>query len=81
MKKNSFFLFSTKREGDKYYKHGTKINDNAYEYEGVVRYFYEQNTLKDLLSNEFRIMQFDKDRHTNLDGSVSAWWKILLKRE
>ena len=39
MKKDSLFLFSTKKEGDKYYQFGNKINEYAFEYKGITRYF------------------------------------------
>lgn len=32
-------LFSTKKKGDKYYEFGNKINENAFEYSGITRYF------------------------------------------
>jgi len=80
MKKNSMFLFSTKKRGDKYYQFGNKITDNAFEYKGITRYFFDEDTLKDTLSSYFEIIQLDSDVHTNIDSSVSMWWKILVKK-
>lgn len=80
MKKNSTFLLSTKKKGDKYYQFGNKVSDDAFEYKGIVRYFFDANPLKEILSNYFEIIQFDSDIHTNLDSSVSVWWKILVKK-
>lgn len=80
MKKNSLFLFSTKKKGDKYYQFGNKINDNAFEYKGITRYFFDSGDLKEILSNYFQIIQLDSDMHTNLDSSTSVWWKILVKK-
>jgi hypothetical protein len=80
MQKNSSFLLSTKKEGDKYYKTGKKISDNAYEHKGIVRYFYPIKDLKSILSEQFKIINIDSDRHENLDSSVSVWWKILLEK-
>ena len=80
MKKNSQFLFSTKKQGDKYYQFGNEINKNAYEHKGIVRYFYDEKTLKELLSNYFSILSFEYDSHTNQDKTISVWWKILLKK-
>lgn len=80
MKKDSLFLFSTKKEGDKYYQFGNKINDYAFEHKGITRYFYPEEVLKNLLSSYFNIIQFDSERHTNLDSSVSVWWKMLLQK-
>lgn len=80
MKKNSMFLFSTKKKGDKYYQFGKKISDDAFEHQGIVRYFYDSETLKNILSNHFDVIQIDSDIHTNLDSSVSVWWKILVKK-
>ncbi len=80
LKKDSSFLLSTKKEGDKYYKTGKKINDNAYEHKGITRYFYSVENLKSIFSEQFKIIEFDSDRHENLDSTVSVWWKILLEK-
>ena len=80
MKKNSLFLLSTKKEGDKYYKTGKKINKNAYEYNGIIRYFYSIENLKSVLLEQFKIIEIDSDQHENLDSTVSVWWKILLEK-
>lgn len=80
MKKNSLFLFSTKKKGDKYYKFGNKISDDAYEHQGIIRYFFDSDVLQGVLSNYFHIEQITWDSHTNLDSSVSVWWRILVKK-
>lgn len=80
MKKNSMFLFSTKKKGDKYYQFGNKIANDAFEYKGITRYFFDESTLKEVLSSHFEIIQLDSDVHTNIDSSVSVWWKILVKK-
>lgn len=80
MKKDSLFLFSTKKKGDKYYQFGKKINDDAFEHQGIVRYFFDSNVLKETLSNYFDVVKIDSDMHTNLDSTVSVWWKILVKK-
>jgi SAM-dependent methyltransferase len=80
MKKNSLFFFSTKKKGDKYYKSGNKVTDDAFEYKGITRYFFDSAVLKNLLSNHFEIVKIDSDMHTNLDSSTSVWWKILVKK-
>jgi cyclopropane fatty-acyl-phospholipid synthase-like methyltransferase len=80
MKKNSIFLLSTKKEGDKYHKAGKKINNNAFENKGIIRYFYPVNDLKSVFSEQFSIVDINSDRHENIDSSVSVWWKILLTK-
>ena len=80
-KKDSFFLFSTKKIGDKYYKFGTKINENAYENKGIIRYFYDSEILTNVLSKNFEILELEADEHKNLDQTVSVWWKILVKKK
>jgi len=80
MKKNSSFLLSTKKEGDKYHKTGKKINDNAFENKGIIRYFYSLDDLKSVLSEQFDIVEINSNRHENIDSSVSVWWKILLTK-
>jgi len=80
IKKNSLFLFSTKKFGDKYYDFGKKINENAFEYKGITRYFYSENELRHLLSQKFEIITFDEDCHVNLDSTISVWWKILIRK-
>jgi len=80
MGKNSFFLLSTKKEGDKYFKLGTKVGEYGFQYKGITRYFFDSKVLKDMLSDKFEIIQFDSDSHTNPDSSISIWWKILLKK-
>lgn len=81
LKKNSHFLFSTKKVGDKYHNFGNKINENAYEHKGIIRYFYGARDLQNLISEKFDILQFDADKHSNLDASVSVWWKILAQKK
>lgn len=80
MKKNSLFLFSTKKSGDKYYDFGNKINKNAFEYKGITRYFFDQSELTDLLVKHFEIINFENDSHVNLDSTISMWWKILVRK-
>lgn len=80
LKKKSPFIFSTKKIGDKYYNFGTKVNENAFEYKGIIRYFYDAEQLKDLLSEKFDILQFDAAEHTNLDSTVSVWWQIIVEK-
>ena len=80
MKKDSLFLFSTKKKGDKYYQFGKKISDNAFDNQGIIRYFFDSDVLIETLSNYFETVQIDSDSHTNLDSTVSVWWKILVKK-
>jgi ubiquinone/menaquinone biosynthesis C-methylase UbiE len=80
MKSESSFVFSTKKEGDKYYKKGTKINENAYEHKGVIRYFYDKKTLLNSLEEKFEVIEIEEDKHINLDSTVSVWWKICAKK-
>jgi len=80
IKKNSLFLFSTKKFGDKYYDFGNKISENAFEYKGITRYFFTEKELRNLLSQKFEIITFDEDRHVNLDSTISVWWKILTRK-
>lgn len=80
LKKDSFFLFSTKKIGDKYYQFSLKINENAYANKGIIRYFYDLDTLSKPLSKHFDIIEFESDEHKNLDKTVSVWWKVLLKK-
>jgi len=81
LKKDSFFLFSTKKIGDKYYKFGTKVSENAYENKGIIRYFYDSETLTNVLSKNFEILELEADEHMNLDQTKSVWWKILVKKK
>ena len=81
LKKSSPLIFSTKKIGDKYYNFGKKVNENAFEYKGIIRYFYDSEQLKSLLSEKFDILQFDADEHTNLDSTVSVWWKIIVEKK
>lgn len=80
MKKDSFFMLSTKKKGDKYFNFGNKVSEDAFEYKGIIRYFFEEKVLRDLLSQQFNIIQFDSNNHINLDSSVSVWWSILVKK-
>jgi len=80
MKKNSKFLLSTKKEGDKYYQTGKKINEYAYEHKGIIRYFYPIEKLEKIFNENFNIISMEHDSHKNLDSSVSVWWKILLEK-
>jgi len=77
---DSFFLFSTKKAGDKYYNFGNKISDSAFESKGVTRFFFTKSELESLLENFFTIISFEEDKHVNLDNTVSVWWKILVKK-
>ena len=80
MQKNSLFLFSTKKHGDKYDNFGIKINENVFEYKGIKRYFFDQDSIRSILEKKFKILIFDSDKHKNLDNTVSVWWKILVKK-
>lgn len=80
MKEDSKFLLSTKKEGDKYYQTGKKINDFAYENKGITRYFYPIESLEKIFNENFSIVSIEHDSHKNLDSSVSVWWKILLQK-
>ena len=80
MKNDSMLLFSTKKKGDKYYELGNKISENAFEYSGITRHFFEKLTLENVLKNHFEILEFSEDSHNNLDSSVSVWWKILVQK-
>ena len=81
MQKNSLFLFSTKKPGDKYHNFGTKIDDDTFEYNRIKRYFFDQDSLRALLEKNFKILIFDSAQHENLDKSVSKWWKILVQKK
>jgi len=81
MKEESTILFSTKKKGDKYYDFGTKISEDAYEYKGITRYFYDKSILEHMFEQQFEILHFDDDHHTNPNSTISEWWKILLKKK
>ena len=80
MKPSSLFLFSTKKAGDKYHNFGEKISDVSFAHKNVIRFFYDQEILEKILSKYFKIMSFDSLKHTNLDNSVSMWWKIQVQK-
>ena len=79
MKPNSFFLFSTKKSGDKYFNFGNKISENSFEYNGITRFFFNKSELENILKNYFTIISFEDDSHINSDETKSVWWKILVK--
>lgn len=79
MKPNSFFLFSTKKSGDKYFEFGNKISENSFEYNGITRFFFNKSELENILKNYFTIISFEDDSHINPDKTKSVWWKILVK--
>ena len=80
MKKNSFLLFSTKKSGDKYFNFGQKLSQNSFEYGGITRYFYEKKLIEKILKEQnFTILNFEDEKHTNPDQTISVWWKILVK--
>jgi cyclopropane fatty-acyl-phospholipid synthase-like methyltransferase len=80
-KKNSLFLMSTKKKGDKYYNFGKQISENAFENKGIIRYFYELDELKEAFSEHFDLIEYDSHQHENLDTTTSIWWKLLLKKK
>ena len=79
MKPDSFFLFSTKKSGDKYFNFGNKISENSFEYNGITRFFFSKSELENILKNYFTIISFEDDSHVNSDETKSVWWKILVK--
>ena len=79
MKPNSFFLFSTKKSGDKYFNFGNKISENSFEYNGITRFFFNKSELENILKNHFTIISFEDDSHVNSDKTESVWWKILVR--
>ena len=34
-----------------------------------------------MFEQQFEILYFDDDRHTNPNSTISEWWKILLKKK
>jgi len=80
MKPSSSFLFSTKKAGDKYHNFGKKISDVEFSHKNVSRFFYDQEILEKTLSKYFEIVTFDSLKHSNLDNSISMWWKIQVKK-
>jgi SAM-dependent methyltransferase len=81
LKTGSLFLFSTKKEGDKYYNFGEKIDQYSFKNKGIIRYFFPREILENTLLSYFDIEQFESDKHVNLDSTTSVWWKILLKNK
>ena len=79
MSNDSFFIFSTKKPGDKYFNFGKKISENSFQYKDITRYFFEKSQIKYLLEQNFKIISFEEDEHQNPDNTISAWWKILVK--
>ena len=79
MKPNSFFLFSTKKSGDKYFNFGNKLSENSFEYNGITRFFFNKSELENILKNHFTIISFEDDSHVNSDKTKSVWWKILVR--
>tara|TARA_B110000263_G_scaffold246051_1_gene256535 strand:- start:1321 stop:1992 length:672 start_codon:yes stop_codon:yes gene_type:complete len=79
MEPNSFFLFSTKKSGDKYFEFGNKISENSFEYNGITRFFFKKTELENILKKYFTIISFENDSHINTDETESVWWKILVK--
>jgi SAM-dependent methyltransferase len=79
MKPNSFFLFSTKKPGDKYFNFGNKISENSFEHKGIIRFFFNKSELENILKNHFTIISFEDDSHVNSDKTKSVWWKILVR--
>lgn len=79
MSNDSFFMFSTKKPGDKYFNFGEKISENSFEYKDITRHFFEKSEITHLLEQNFQIISFEEDEHQNLDNTISAWWKILVK--
>lgn len=80
MNDDSLFLFSTKKSGDKYFNFGNKITDNAFEYKGVTRFFFDKPKIENTLKNYFSIIFLEEDKHVNPNGTKSVWWKILVKK-
>ena len=80
MNDDSLFLFSTKKPGDKYFNFGNKISENAFEYKGITRFFFDKPQLENTLKNFFNIIFLEEDKHVNPDGTESVWWKILVKK-
>lgn len=79
LKPNGLFIFSTKRTGDKYDGVGEKINNYGYKTKGIVRYFFDQDTILKILNKKFIVEETDKNTHVNLDKSISAWWYFIAK--
>lgn len=77
---SGLFIFSTKKPGDKYYKAGEKVDERAYKINGVVRYFFDKKMISDLLKRQFEVSIIEEENHTNLDGTVSAWWYVIAHK-
>ena len=73
-------MFSTKKPGDKYYKVGKKISENAYKTKGITRYFFHKKVILNLLSRHFKVDTIEEESHENLDKSLSVWWYVIAKK-
>jgi len=81
LQKNHLFIFSTKKSGDKYYNVGKKVDNNAFILNGITRYFFEQKEIENMLEKFFEIKEFEKNSHTNLDGTISVWWHLVVRKK
>lgn len=79
LKPTGFFLFNLKNKNDKYYGKGTKIADDSFVCEGVIRSFYSEEETKALFRQSgFVVLSFAEGLHvhTMRDTIPTAYWKV-----
>lgn len=80
LKHNGFLMFIAKNKKDKYYGKGERIDDETFVYEGILRYFFTEPILKQLL-NLFTILQFKESSKVHKDEEQTFYWGIIAQKK
>ena len=79
VKPNGFFFLIAKNVKDKYYGKGTEIEPNTFIRENIMRHFFTEKEVKQLLS-DFKIIRCIEDSHTKKYDPLSFYYKVTARK-
>ena len=80
LKPSGFLMFIAKNKKDKYYGKGERIDGETFAYEGILRYFFTEQILKQLLT-QFTIVQFKESSKVYKCEEPTFYWGIIAQKK
>jgi len=79
LKPDGVLALIAKSTEDKYYGKGQQITQHMFIYSNVLRHFFAEKELKEMLKN-FKIISCEEEKHER-DGIASYWKVLAIKQE
>ena len=79
LKPNSFLMFIAKNKKDKYYGKGERIDNETFIHEGMLRYFFTEPILKQLLT-DFKIIHFKESSKFHKSEEPTFYFGIIAEK-